>query len=177
MSRDPFEIVVASAIDHVEQTLGYMKALAKGDTPIEKLLSFAIDARCRYGNDPVEGVAFCRTSEVAAEMMGGGQHDNFLLILPQAQVGDWRVDFLVHARSDIYGTPGPWKTAIVECDGHDFHERTKDQAAKDRSRDRRSQLAGTPVFRFTGSELWRDPCGCAAQVVRWAYKTQYGGIL
>lgn len=61
-----------------------------------------------------------------------------------------------------------WRRLIVECDGHEFHERTKEQAAKDRSRDRASTLAGMEVFRFTGSELWRDPYGCAGQVIEWA---------
>lgn len=59
---------------------------------------------------------------------------------------------------------------IVECDGHEFHERTKEQAAKDRARDRASVMGGYDVFRFTGSELWRDPMGCAEQVVDWGIR-------
>ncbi len=45
---------------------------------------------------------------------------------------------------------------VVEVDGHDFHERTKEQAQRDRSRDRTLTAAGYTVFRFTGSELFRD---------------------
>lgn len=45
---------------------------------------------------------------------------------------------------------------IVELDGHDFHERTKEQAARDKSRDRAFVLAGWMVLRFTGSEIYRD---------------------
>jgi very-short-patch-repair endonuclease len=89
---------------------------------------------------------------------------------PQVQLGGWRVDFLVYAPD---WTPGAerwrWREPlIIECDGHDFHERTKEQAAKDRSRDRAAVLAGREVFRFTGSELWRNPWGCAEQVFDWA---------
>jgi very-short-patch-repair endonuclease len=52
----------------------------------------------------------------------------------------------------------------VECDGHDFHERTKEQAERDRRRDRDLQTEGWRVLRFTGSEIHRSAAGCAAQV-------------
>lgn len=52
---------------------------------------------------------------------------------------------------------------IVECDGHEFHERTKHQAQRDRSRDRELQRSGYRVFRFTGSELFKDPFACAKE--------------
>lgn len=59
---------------------------------------------------------------------------------------------------------------VVECDGHNFHERTKEQAAKDRARDRWLTSKDYDVFRFTGSELWRNPMACAEQVTDWALK-------
>ena len=40
---------------------------------------------------------------------------------------------------------------VVECDGHDFHEKTKDQVARDKSRVRDLEIAGWRVLRFTGS--------------------------
>lgn len=53
---------------------------------------------------------------------------------------------------------------FIECDGHDFHERTKEQAAHDRAKDRAIQLAGFPILRFTGSEIWRSPADCVVQI-------------
>lgn len=57
------------------------------------------------------------------------------------------------------------KLLCVELDGHDFHERSKAQAAKDKSADRILQRAGFPVFRFTGSEVWRDAAACVAEML------------
>lgn len=54
----------------------------------------------------------------------------------------------------------------VECDGHEYHERTREQAMHDRSRDRKCQLAGWKVLRFTGSEIHRDVRGCVKQVLQ-----------
>jgi very-short-patch-repair endonuclease len=51
----------------------------------------------------------------------------------------------------------------VELDGHDFHERTKEQATRDKSRDRRLVELGWTVLRFTGSEVWKDPRACVDQ--------------
>jgi very-short-patch-repair endonuclease len=61
---------------------------------------------------------------------------------------------------------GITKTVVVECDGHDYHERTKEQARRDRSRDRAMVSKGITVLRFTGSEIYRDPARCAEEVER-----------
>jgi len=52
----------------------------------------------------------------------------------------------------------------VECDGHDFHEKTKEQAKKDRQRERALTSAGYTVVRFTGSEIYKDPYKCAEEL-------------
>lgn len=53
----------------------------------------------------------------------------------------------------------------VELDGHDFHERTKEQAKRDKSRDRELQASGWVVLRFTGSEVFNDPYECASETM------------
>ena len=95
-----------------------------------------------------------------------------LIVRPQVQLEGWRVDFIISAL-DAKFWPGKevWRELIVECDGHNFHERTKEQAARDRSRDRDVTLAGRELFRFTGSELWRNPLGCSTQIIDWATKS------
>jgi hypothetical protein len=52
---------------------------------------------------------------------------------------------------------------VIECDGHDFHEKTKEQARKDRSRDRSLQDIGYFVLRFTGSEIFEDAEKCVTE--------------
>lgn len=85
--------------------------------------------------------------------------DDVLYIEPQSYIGDFRVDFLVTlAALDE-------RRLIVECDGHDFHEKTKEQARHAKSRDRCLVAGGLQVFHFTGSEIYRDPLGCAEQVL------------
>lgn len=75
----------------------------------------------------------------------------------QAPIGEYRADFLLTVLDHNGGTLG---RVVVECDGHAFHERTKDQAARDRSRDRAMTLAGYTVMRFTGSEIYNNLVGC-----------------
>jgi len=69
---------------------------------------------------------------------------NFALIIPQL------MDY------------GPM--VIVECDGHEFHDRTSEQASRDRRRDRVLTALGAPVLRFTGSDILRDAAGAAAEI-------------
>lgn len=54
----------------------------------------------------------------------------------------------------------------IECDGHDFHDRTKQQASSDRARDRELLLLGVPTIRFTGSDIHTDANRCAVEALR-----------
>ncbi len=91
-------------------------------------------------------------------------------------MGDYRVDFLLTLRADslfvrssfnLYEFPSGKKVEkprnidfekklVIECDGHEYHERTKEQARGDKQRDRYLQRFGFPVYRYTGSEVWEN---------------------
>jgi very-short-patch-repair endonuclease len=151
---------------------------AVGDTPIEKLFYAALYSKIKYDETEfIRVISPISDGMSEASIFDDPASKRCLIVKSQVQIDDWRVDFVVHAWT--YGEMpfGPrlggkprWRRLIVECDGHDFHERTKEQAAKDRSRDRAVSLAGYDIFRFTGSELWNSPWGCADQVYQWATK-------
>lgn len=84
-----------------------------------------------------------------------------VIVRPQKNIERYRVDFLINVHLD----DGSVRGIVVECDGHDFHEKTKEQAAKDKSRDRVLQSLGYQVFRFTGSEIYRAPIDAAHEIV------------
>jgi very-short-patch-repair endonuclease len=74
-------------------------------------------------------------------------------IEPQAEIatraGTYRVDFLITSKS-----LGELETSIViELDGHEFHEKSKEQVARDNKRVRALTQAGMSVLRFSGHEL------------------------
>lgn len=52
------------------------------------------------------------------------------------------------------------RNIVIYADGHDYHEKTKSQARRDRSIDRRLQYLGYVVYRFTGSEIYNDVKDC-----------------
>ena len=54
----------------------------------------------------------------------------------------------------------------IELDGHDFHERTKQQAAQDRARERTIVRHGYIIHPFTGSEVYRNPRKCFEEVIQ-----------
>lgn len=83
-----------------------------------------------------------------------------IVVKPQAWVDRFRVDFLI--TFDFFGDV---LEIAVECDGHEWHERTKAQAKRDRARDRALQSVGYEVLRFTGSEINGAPLGCASEVL------------
>lgn len=175
------ELLHKQVLDVVMESFDDEQDWVVGDTPIERLFHAALVYRKLYGLTEYEHILTAPTPEIA-ESFRTDDDPKFklaLIVERQVQIGEYRVDFVVSAwtfgRVRSKGAPavdgGPrWRKLVVECDGHDYHERTKEQAAKDRSRDRELNGAGYDVFRFTGSELWRDPWGCAEQVYTWALR-------
>lgn len=125
------------------------------ESPIEHMLVTALVRRrteqmsiCAHMQD-IE-ISLCKFPDVR------------LAVALQAEVKPYRFDILLGVRIDSVIS---W--LVVECDGHDWHDRTKEQAAHDRSRDRALQRAGFDVFRFTGREIWRDGDKCADEIFQW----------
>lgn len=137
-AADEIELLIVSVTRHHHKQLG---------SPIEALMFEAIVAS-----------QFCKTGKLPKIVLeGAGPGEGDWKITPQAQIGKYRIDFLIEDE-------GTGVTVALECDGHDFHERTKEQAQKDRNRDRDLQAKGYLVLRYTGSEIWRDPWGCAMDI-------------
>lgn len=74
----------------------------------------------------------------------------------------YRVDFLI----EVFLEHNRFKMFVVECDGHEFHERTKEQVVYDNERTRTLQIEGYEVIRFSGTEIWNRPHKCAMEVLR-----------
>ena len=172
MTFDPFDKIARSVLNDVASEIVEFSSEAPGDSPIEKIFLTALYAQLRFGQCehdtmfiPKDDAHLERLFKIKECRMG-------LIVKPQAHVAGWRVDYLIHAYDNGYFSkkPDTWMKLIVECDGHNFHERTKGQAARDRSRDRDAQALGIPVYRFTGSEIWKDPYGCAWSVIEWAQR-------
>lgn len=91
--------------------------------------------------------------------------DYVVRVFPQFQLefGDvsYRVDFILICSNRM----GDTSFLVVEVDGHDFHERTKEQVASDNARDRRLLKLGFPVIRFSGSEVFASPKSCAIETL------------
>ena len=102
----------------------------------------------------------CVVGEAAYPIGPTGTSELGLVLYLQRQLGPHRVDFTLTLSSL---TSSRVCGLVVECDGHDYHDRTKEQASRDRRRDRALQTDGWRVFRFTGSDIWHDAGGCVAQ--------------
>lgn len=136
------------------------------DSPIERILAvglFALVESSDYLYAPVISVESVKgevTDALHPMVRERIFRDGTMLVQMQHKLLDWRADFVISIPSVSD------KKVIVECDGHDFHERTKEQAARDRSRDRAAQEAGHMMLRYTGSEIYRDPMMCAENVIK-----------
>lgn len=133
--------------DRVMSKYGLLiEAMARCDSPIEQMLLLPLEEVCdRLLNRPDCTIAV--VIEQCAITVGNK---------------NYRVDF----RLALDLVDHTCKDFIIECDGHDFHEKTKEQAAADKQRERDFQSIGYTVIRFTGSEIYNNPYKCAEEVYR-----------
>jgi very-short-patch-repair endonuclease len=130
------------------------------ESPIEQRLLAAMMS-CPYLLDGYSWASIGSREQIE------GYESRETLIVPQLELGRYRLDFGVV----WYRPKAGLITVAVECDGHAFHERTKEQAARDKSRDRSLLAMGWPVMRFTGSEIYADADACANDVADAIFET------
>ena len=80
-----------------------------------------------------------------------------VLFLGWVEIGNYRVDFELINHKD--------KKIIVECDGHEFHQKSKQQVEKDNQRERDLKKLGYEVVRFSGSEIFKDAEKCVEDLL------------
>lgn len=128
----------------------------------ESRLDLLASVRIQDQMTPIEQIAFFKLMELARCSV-------INQVVPQFSIKNYRVDFLVILPRDE-------EKYVIECDGHDFHEKTKEQAAKDKKRDRDLQLMGFKVLHFTGSEIWKSSGNCILESMGVLYRKKQDGI-
>ena len=122
----------------------FIRILELAESPIERILGIALVEE--FGR---AGCIMTVLPQCPFRLPGGEEYRvDFLLV-------DWGTQFK-SARCSM---------VVVECDGHDFHDRTRFQASSDRRRDRGFTACGIPVVRFTGADINKNPGKCAADVM------------
>lgn len=84
-----------------------------------------------------------------------------VFITPQENVLSYKADFVII----IEGLLGSILKIVIEIDGHDWHEKTKEQAAYDKRRDRDITKNGYIILRFTGSEIYTNTKRCICEIL------------
>lgn len=115
------------------------------ESPIEKMMLVALEAYSENFNNISDG---------------------YFSINPQEEIEYDEKEYRVDISLAIILKGKEVKIAI-ECDGHEFHEKTKKQAANDKQRERALTKYGFVVMRFAGSEIWNNPYRCAGEILQY----------
>lgn len=81
---------------------------------------------------------------------------DFLRVTPQYKLGPYRYDFAIFREEKL--------VALIECDGREFHS-TEEQLANDQAKNTFAAKQGARIFRFSGSDIYRDGNGCVREVL------------
>lgn len=116
---------------------GMWNDISNCESPIEQMFALEINERLNWFNfgSKLEKLNY-----------------KFEVFESQEKIDNYRVDFLliVSNNKNIY------KKFVIELDGHDFHEKTKEQVQRDKEKDRFLISKGYIVVRFTGSEIYNN---------------------
>lgn len=123
------------------------QALLGCESPIEMMLAISFEEADIFGTADYLGVDILGTGN-QIEIESGIDHH-------------YRVDFLIetcHQELKII------QNFVIECDGHDFREKTKEQVAKNNRRTRNLVKDGYVVINFSGSEIYENPFRCVREI-------------
>lgn len=99
----------------------------------------------------------------------------WLTLLAQPQYGEYRFDLGICSCFPDDLPQMPFVIGI-EADGHEFHEKTREQVARDKRRDRFVTATEGRLFRFSGSEIYKDAEACAYEVMTYAIGLQQANL-
>jgi len=111
------------------------------ESPIEQVAAYHLLGR-NYAPFTTDRTIFAQLYDCLPEIWPEGV---VIAIVPQVEVGRYRVDFMVNLRNG--------RKFAIECDGADYHDINVD-AYRDASLDRNFDLL---VVRVKGSDIWESP--------------------
>lgn len=77
----------------------------------------------------------------------------------ERKIGNYEPDFIIEVGEEYH------LQFVVEIDGFDYHDKTKEQAAKDKQRDRFFLRQGYIPIRFAGTEVYRNALDCVRETM------------
>ena len=114
-------------------------------SPIEKILFLAFRL-----------VEIVRSSELCEKSVA-------IIVTPQYEIDTGKkryyADFYINIESYIEDVG-----VIVECDGQEFHQKTKKQVEHDNEREYEIKKCGYDILRFSGSQIYNNPFKCANDI-------------
>lgn len=125
--------------------------LGKCESPIEQILMAHFDKRFR-------------------DLMHFTDYGYFLYpqVFIKCEKNIYRVDFLANYCEMIHDENDELhevqKYLLVECDGHNFHEKTKAQVKQRNERDYNLKMCGFDIVHFSGSEIYNNPDECVERI-------------
>lgn len=95
----------------------------------------------------------------------------FYMLAPQYQVphgkSAYKVDFCLWGQARPgFGDDQTLTKVFIELDGHEFHEKTKQQVAHDKERERFLSTRCDALLRFSGHEVFVDTAKCCLEVAK-----------
>lgn len=115
-------------------------------SPIEKILYVACNIVFRI-----------RDKELDESAMGMSVFPQFSI---ETEKKNYCADFIIVLEKFV----GKCVDVIVECDGHEFHQKTKAQVERDNQREYDIKKMGYDVLRFSGSQIYNNPFKCANDI-------------
>lgn len=115
-------------------------------SPIEKILYVACNIVFRI-----------RDNELDKSVIGTSIFPQFSI---ETEKKNYCADFIIVLEKFV----GKCVDVIVECDGHEFHQKTKAQVERDNQREYDIKKMGYDVLRFSGSQIYNNPFKCANDI-------------
>lgn len=126
---------------------------------------------------PIEQLMAINLCLIEKKFCGFLNNIDFIGLEPQVNISvdnkNYRIDFLIEIAFKYNEKHEDLISIVIECDGYDFHQKTKEQVEKDYEKERLLQMNGYYVLRFSGSEIYNNLFNCRQIIIDFIYSKYY----
>lgn len=130
-----------------------------------------IELYISYLKSPIE-IIFYTAFEIYKK-----ENNKFVLLEPQVEINinekKYYADFEVEYDELINNHLKKDFKLIIECDGYEFHQKTKKQVEYDNKREYELKMNNYQILRFSGSEIYNDPFECVERIFKYIEELGY----
>lgn len=135
----------------------FLRSIISDEKRKSNAITFDIKLNCEHDDSYKNFYPPYPETTFVFDISAGTERDNISGYIPDFTITkEGCIDFCDYTESKY----------VIEIDGHEWHEKTKEQVSRDKQKERAYLINGYIPIRFSGSEVYHNPTLCVEETLK-----------